>query len=91
MEYKGRRCVFLKIQIYTTTTCPYCKLEKEYLDSKGIKYENIFVDQDSKAAEDMVKISGQMGVPFTVITKDDGFLISILGFDKDKINQALGL
>ena len=81
----------MKIQIYTTTTCPYCKLEKEYLDSKGIKYENIFVDQDSKAAEDMVKISGQMGVPFTVITKDDGFLISILGFDKDKINQALGL
>lgn len=87
---KGGVC-FLKIQIYTTTTCPYCKLEKEYFDSKGIKYENIFVDQDSKAAEDMVKISGQMGVPFTVITKDDGSLISILGFDKDKINQALGL
>lgn len=82
---------FLKIQIYTTTTCPYCKLEKEYLDSKGIKYENIFVDQDAKAARDMVKISNQMGVPFTVITKEDGSQVTILGFDEDKINQALGV
>ena len=81
----------MKIQIYTTTTCPYCKLEKEYLDSKGIKYDNIFVDQDAKAAEDMVKISSQMGVPFTVITKEDGSQVTILGFDKDKINQAIGI
>lgn len=79
------------ITVYTTTTCPYCKLEKEYLDSKGIKYENVFVDKDSKAAEEMVKISGQMGVPFTVITKEDGSKETILGFEKDKINQALGL
>lgn len=78
------------ITIYSTTTCPYCKLEKEYLDSKGIKYDNIFVDQDPKAAEEMVKISGQMGVPFTVIEKD-GQKTTILGFDKDKINQALGI
>lgn len=81
----------MKVTIYTTTTCPYCKLEKEYLDSKGIKYDNIFVDQDAKAAEAMVKISGQMGVPFTVITKDDGSKISILGFDKAKIDSALNL
>lgn len=80
-----------KITIYTTTTCPYCKMAKEYLDSKGIKYENIFVDQDPTAAEDMVKISGQMGVPFTVITKDDNSRETILGFDREKINQALGL
>lgn len=81
----------MKVTIYTTTTCPYCKLEKEYLDSKGIKYDNIFVDQDAKAAEAMVKISGQMGVPFTVITKDDGSKVSILGFDKAKIDSALNL
>ena len=81
----------MKVTIYTTTTCPYCKLEKEYLDSKGIKYENIFVDQDAKAAEDMVKISGQMGVPFTVVTGDDGSKITILGFDRARIDSALGL
>ncbi|MBI2086291.1 NrdH-redoxin [Candidatus Daviesbacteria bacterium] len=81
----------MKVAIYTTTTCPYCKLEKEYLDSKGIKYDNIFVDQDAKAAEEMVKISGQMGVPFTVITQDDGSKESILGFDKARIDSALRL
>ena len=81
----------MKVTIYTTTTCPYCKLEKEYLDSKGVKYENIFVDQDAKAAEDMVKISGQMGVPFTVVTGDDGSKITILGFDRARIDSALGL
>ena len=66
-------------------------MEKEYLDSKGITYENIFVDQDAKAAEDMVKISGQMGVPFTVITRDDGTQETILGFDRARIDSALGL
>lgn len=80
-----------KITIYTTTTCPYCKMEKEYLTSKDIPYENIFVDQDPKAAEEMVKISGQMGVPFTVITKDDNSKVTILGFDKNRLNQTLGL
>ncbi len=90
MEYKQKEG-FLKIQIYTTTTCPYCKLEKEYFDSKGIKYENIFVDQDAKAAEDMVKISNQMGVPFTVITKEDGSQVTILGFDKQKLANTLGI
>lgn len=80
-----------KVTMYKTTTCPYCKMESEYLNSKGIKFEEVYVDQDPKAAEGMVKISGQMGVPFTVITKDDGSQATILGFDRDKINQALGI
>lgn len=80
-----------KIVIFKTVTCPYCRMETEYLQSKGIQFEEVYVDQDAKAAEDMVKISGQMGVPFTVITRDDGTKETILGFDKDKINQALGI
>lgn len=65
-------------------------MESEYLKSKGIKFEEIYVDQDPKAAEDMVKISGQMGVPFTVITKDES-KETILGFDRARIDKALGL
>lgn len=64
---------------------------KTYLDSKGIKYNNIFVDDDEKAAQQMIEESGQMGVPFTEITKDDGTVVKILGFDQAKINEALGL
>ena len=80
-----------KVTMYKTTTCPYCKMEREYLSSKGIKFEEIYVDQDPKAAEEMVKISNQMGVPFTVIDKDDGKRETILGFDRTRIDQALGL
>ena len=79
------------VKIFTTTTCPYCKLEKAYLDSKGIKYDNVFVDHDEEAARKMIEESGQMGVPFTEITKDNGSQVKILGFDKGKINEALGI
>jgi glutaredoxin 3 len=81
----------MKIKLYTTTTCPFCKQEKAFLDSKNIKYENHFVDEDEKAAEEMVKISGQMGVPFAVITQDDGSVVTILGFDKSKLESALNV
>ena len=80
----------VNVTLYKTTTCPYCKMETEYLNSKGIKFEEIFVDQDTKAAEEMIKISGQMGVPFTVIEKKDS-KITILGFDQVKLNAALGI
>lgn len=80
----------MKVTVYTTTTCPYCKMEKEYLDSKSVKYENFFVDQNPGKAEEMMEESGQMGVPFTVIEKDDGSEEKILGFDKEKLNKALG-
>ncbi len=64
-------------------------METEYLNSKGIKFEEIYVDQDPKEAEEMVKISGQMGVPFTVIKKDGSSPITILGFDKTKLDEVL--
>lgn len=80
-----------KITIYTTKTCPFCKMEREYLDSKGVKYEEIFVDHDMAKAQEMIKLSGQMGVPFTVIGRDNGEKVEILGFDQVKIDGVLGL
>lgn len=79
------------VKIYTTSTCPYCKMEKEYLGSKGVKFENIEVDHDTKGATEMLEKSGQMGVPFTVINKEGSSEETILGFDKEKLNQALGI
>ena len=66
-------------------------MERDYLDSKGVKYENIFVDNDPDAATEMLEKSGQMGVPFTVIQKEDGTEVKILGFDKEKINEAIDI
>lgn len=80
-----------KIKIFSTQTCPYCKMEKAYLDEKGVKYENVFVDQDQQAAAEMISKSGQMGVPVTEFTYEDGKTEYLLGFDKPKINQILEL
>ena len=63
---------------------------KKYLDEKSVKYEEKLVDQDDAAKEEMMKESGGfMGVPFSVITKDDGAKETVVGFDKNKINSIL--
>ncbi|EKD58129.1 MAG: glutaredoxin-like protein, YruB-family [uncultured bacterium] len=80
-----------KVTLYTTKTCPFCKMEKDYLNSQNIAYEEVFVDENPQRADEMIAISGQMGVPFTVIEKNDGSKVTILGFDKPKIDQALGI
>ncbi len=81
----------MKVLIYSTPTCPFCKIEKEYLAKQNIVFENIFVDEDEKKAEEMIHKSGQMGVPVTVITGDDGKEEVIVGFDKGALNKALKL
>ena len=48
-------------------------------------------DEDEAAAHEMIELSGQMGVPFTVITKDDDSEEHILGFDQPRLNAVLGL
>ncbi len=65
---------------------------KSYLDEKSVAYTEKIVDQDQSAQEEMVKESGGfMGVPFTVIIKDDGTKEKIVGFDKNKVNEILGI
>jgi len=76
--------------MYTTRTCPFCKMQKDYLGSKNISYDEILVDENPQEAQKMIEISGQMGVPFTVIDKDSQ-RITILGFDRQKIDEELGL
>lgn len=72
------------VKIYFTPTCPYCVRAKSYLDSKGIKYENIDVFSCTQGLEEMVRISGQMGVPVIVV---DGQIL--IGFDKTKLDELL--
>lgn len=78
-----------KVTLYTTKTCPFCMMQKDYFKEKNVKYSEIFVDVHPDEAMKMIEISGQMGVPFTVIDKDDGKRVTILGFDKTRLDQAL--
>lgn len=75
-----------QVKIYTTPTCPYCVRAKQFLQENNIDFESIDVSTNQVAAEEMVRISGQMGVPVLDI---DGQII--VGFDKERIKQALGL
>lgn len=75
-----------KITVYSTPTCPYCVMAKEYLKSKGFKYEDVDVAHDRARAQEMIEKSGQMGVPVLDI---DGNVI--VGFDKEAIDKSLGI
>jgi glutaredoxin-like YruB-family protein len=74
----------MEIKVYSTPTCPYCKMAKEYLSSKGVSYKDIDVSRDESAAEEMVKVSGQMGVPVVVIDGE-----AVVGFDRSRIDSLL--
>lgn len=82
----------MNITIYSTTTCPYCKMLKDYLAAKKVQYTEKLVDQDDMAREEMTKESnGFLGVPFTVVVKDDGAKENIIGFDKGKLDTIFGV
>ncbi len=80
-----------KITIYSTATCGFCKMLKSYLGSKDIPYDSKMADEDQAIAKELYEKSGQLGVPFTIIEKEDGTEETVLGFDRPKIDAALGL
>jgi len=74
----------MKVKVYTTPVCPYCYALKDFLKEHQIEFEEIDVSADQTAAEEMIKKSGQMGVPVTEI---DGEIV--IGFDKEKLERLL--
>ena len=74
------------VVVYTTPTCSWCTTVKRHLDANGVRYREINVAADAKAAEAMVKKSGQQGVPQTEINGQ-----IVVGFDKTRINSLLGI
>ena len=74
----------MAVTIYSTPTCSYCTMAKNYFRENGIKFAEHNVAQDLRRADEMVKKSGQMGVPVLDI---NGRII--VGFNKPEIEQAL--
>lgn len=74
-----------KVTIYTTPTCAFCHALKQWLEQKQIEFEEVDVFQNQQAAQEMVQKTGQMGVPVTIID-DDRYIV---GFDRDKLEEAL--
>ncbi|MDP9750240.1 glutaredoxin domain-containing protein [Thermoanaerobacter pentosaceus] len=75
-----------RVTVYTTPSCPWCNATKAYLRQHNIPFREIDVSKNPSAAAELVRRSGQRGVPQTDI---DGTIV--VGFDKAKLNQLLGI
>lgn len=75
-----------RIVIYSTPTCPFCIRAKQFLKDNNIAFDDVDVSSNEEAGRVMIEKSGQMGVPVLDIDSQ-----IIVGFDREKIKNALGL
>ena len=74
------------VKVYSTSTCPFCIMLKNFLKEKNIQFEDFDVSKDREKLIEMKQKSGQMGVPVIDI---DGKII--VGFDREAISKELGV
>ena len=79
-----------KVTIYSTPTCTYCRLAKEFFREHGVSYEEHNVASDLKRREEMLEKSGQMGGP-VIVVGDAGQEEVVVGFDQSHLSKLLGL
>lgn len=75
-----------RVLVFTTPTCPWCTRAKAYLRERHVPFREVDVARDAAAARDLVRRTGQTGVPVVEI---DGK--PVVGFDKSQIDRLLGL
>jgi glutaredoxin 3 len=74
------------VTIYSTPTCHFCKQAKEFFTEKGIQYTNYDVSVDTAKRAEMIKLTGQLGVPVIVIGGE-----VVIGFSRGKVAEKLGI
>ena len=74
------------VTIYSTPTCHFCQMTKEFLKEKGISYTDFNVASDIEKRQEMIQKSGQMGVPVIFVGDE-----MIIGFDQEKLVSSLGI
>ncbi|KLK88793.1 glutaredoxin [Methanoculleus sediminis] len=73
------------VMVYTTENCPYCRMVRAFLEKLGVEYEAVDVGKDREAAREMIRLSGQRGVPVTVSGDD-----VVVGFDAKRLREIFG-
>jgi glutaredoxin 3 len=76
-----------KVEIYSTPSCHFCHMAKEFLTAHNVPFTDYNVAADTAKREEMLEKSGQMGVPVIVIDDQD----LIVGFDQKRVSQLLGI
>lgn len=74
------------VTIYSTPTCHFCLMAKDFFTEKGIPFTNYDVSTDAVKREEMIRLTGQLGVPVIVIGED-----MMVGFDRARIAEKLGV
>jgi len=75
-----------KVVIFTTSSCPWCRKAKEYLKAHKIPFKEVNVQRNPSAAKDLVRMTGQTGVPVLLINNRP-----VVGFNKPMIDRLLGI
>jgi len=75
------------VEIYTTPTCAYCKMAKEFFKENNIEYTEYDVSKDQARAQEMTQKTGIFVVPVIIVDGKD----IVVGFDKNKLKQLLGI
>ena len=77
------------ITVFTTNTCAYCPMIKRYLDSKGLSYDVVNLEEHPQRQEEVYKMSGSMTVPVTIVTKMDDSREVVVGYNLQKLAPAV--
>jgi len=76
----------MKVKIYTLPSCHFCHEEKAFLKNHNIDFVEINLENNREAQDEMIRVSGQMGVPVTVIDST-----TIAGFNREVLAKKLGI
>ncbi|MFA6355210.1 MAG: glutaredoxin domain-containing protein [Candidatus Paceibacterota bacterium] len=76
-----------KVTIYSTPSCHFCHMAKDFFKEKGVEFEDFDVSKDLEKRKEMLEKSGQMGVPVIIVDNKE----IIVGFNKPKIIELLGI
>lgn len=74
------------VAIFTTETCGYCRMAKEFFQKNSVEYQEFDVGKDLEKRKEMIEKSGQMGVPVIMVGDD-----MIVGFNKPKLEELLNI
>lgn len=74
------------VTIYSTPTCHFCQMAKEFFTEKKVEFTNYDVSVDTAKRQEMIQMTGQLGVPVIRIGDD-----IVVGFNREKIAQKLGI
>jgi glutaredoxin 3 len=75
-----------KVLVYSAEWCPWCHKAKAFLAKNGVEFEDRDVDSDPKASEEILKLTGQTGIPVIVVGKE-----AVVGFDEPRLRELLKL